>query len=57
LPRLLVCRPQGGLKDMLCQIEQCCRYAERFDRTVLVETDLLWLDRRPDEESHHGVTI
>ena len=24
---------------MLCQIEQCCRYAERFDRTVLVETD------------------
>ncbi len=42
---------------MLCQIEQCCRYAERFDRTVLVETDLLWLDRRPDEESHHGVTI
>lgn len=39
MQRLLVCRPQGGLNDMLCQIEQCCRYAERFDRTVLVETD------------------
>lgn len=37
--RLLLCRPQGGLNDMLCQIERVCRYAERYDRTVLVETD------------------
>lgn len=37
--RLLICRPQGGLNDMLCQIERACRYAEAFDRTVLVETD------------------
>ncbi len=37
--RLLLCRPQGGLNDMLCQIERACRYAERFDRTVVVETD------------------
>jgi hypothetical protein len=38
-PRLLLCRPQGGLNDTLCQIEKACRYAERFDRTVVVETD------------------
>jgi hypothetical protein len=37
--RLLLCRPQGGLNDMLVQIERCCRYGERFDRTVVVETD------------------
>jgi hypothetical protein len=37
--RLLLCRPQGGLNDMLSQIEASCQYAERFDRTVVVETD------------------
>jgi hypothetical protein len=37
--RLLLCRPQGGLNDILCQIERACRYAERFDRTVFVDTD------------------
>ena len=37
--RLLLCRPQGGLNDMLCQVERACRYAERRDRTVVVETD------------------
>lgn len=36
--RLLLCRPQGGLNDMLCQIEVCCRYAELAGRTVVVDT-------------------
>jgi hypothetical protein len=36
--RLLLCRPQGGLNDMLCQIEKCCRYAELVGRTVIVDT-------------------
>jgi hypothetical protein len=36
--RLLLCRPMGGLNDMLCQIEQACRYADRYDRTVIVDT-------------------
>lgn len=36
--RYLLCRPQGGLNDKLCQIERCCRYAERFARTVIVDT-------------------
>jgi hypothetical protein len=37
--RLLLCRPQGGLNDILCQIERACRYAWRFHRTVVVDTD------------------
>lgn len=36
--RLLICRPEGGLNDMFNQIERCCRYAERFDRDVVVDT-------------------
>jgi hypothetical protein len=36
--RLLLCRPLGGLNDTLCQIELACRYAERFGRTVIVDT-------------------
>ena len=36
--RLLLCRPLGGLNDMLCQIERACLYAERFERTVIVDT-------------------
>jgi len=37
-PRLLLCRPQGGLNDMLNQIEACCRHGDRFGRTVIVDT-------------------
>lgn len=36
---VVICRPQGGLNDMLCQIERCCAYAERHDRTVIVDTN------------------
>jgi hypothetical protein len=36
--KYILCRPQGGLNDMLCQIELCCRYAEKFDRIVVVDT-------------------
>lgn len=37
--KYILVKPQGGLNDMLCQIENCCRYAERFNRIVLVETN------------------
>ena len=37
--RLLLCRPQGGLNDMLCQIEICCAYGEAYDRTTIIDTD------------------
>ncbi|MGE0723049.1 MAG: hypothetical protein AB7O45_01670 [Alphaproteobacteria bacterium] len=39
MARYVLCRPVGGLNDILCQIERCCRYAHRFDRTVVVETN------------------
>ena len=35
--RMLLCRPRGGLADMLSQIERCCRYAERTNRIVIVD--------------------
>lgn len=37
--RLLLCRPQGGLNDMLCQIEKCCAYGEAHDRTTIIDTN------------------
>jgi hypothetical protein len=37
--RFVLCRPIGGLNDMLCQIEKCCRYAETYGRRVVVQTD------------------
>ena len=36
--RMLLCRPRGGLNDMLSQIERCCRYAEMTNRAVFVDT-------------------
>jgi hypothetical protein len=39
MTRFVLCRPQAGLNDMLCQVEKCCRYAERTDRTVIVDTN------------------
>jgi hypothetical protein len=36
--RILLCRPRGGLTDILSQIEKCCRYAERTNRAVIVDT-------------------
>lgn len=34
----LLCRPHGGLNDTFCQIEKCWRYAEKFGRTLIVDT-------------------
>ena len=36
--RYVLCRPEGGLNDVLCQIEKCWQYAERFDRTLVIDT-------------------
>ena len=36
---MLLCRPRGGLADILSQIEGCCRYAERTNRVVIVDTN------------------
>lgn len=39
MAKFVLCRPQGGLNDVLNQIEACIRYSERFDRILVVETD------------------
>lgn len=36
--RVLLCVPRGGLNDALCQIEKCWRYAERFERQLVIDT-------------------
>jgi hypothetical protein len=36
--RFVLCRPDGGLNDMLCQIEAACRYAERSNRFIFIDT-------------------
>lgn len=38
IEKFLLCRPRGGLNDALCQIEQCWRYAEKFGRTLIIDT-------------------
>ena len=34
----LLCRPHGGLNDTFCQIEKCWEYAEKFGRTLIIDT-------------------
>ena len=36
--RFVLCRPQGGLNDTLCQIEKSISYAEATERIVLIDT-------------------
>jgi hypothetical protein len=36
--KVLLCRPQGGLNDILCQIEECARYAELSGRSLIIDT-------------------
>ena len=35
--RYVLCRPRGGLNDTLCQIELCWRYAERYQRQLIID--------------------
>lgn len=35
---LVLCRPKGGLNDMLCQIEKCWAYSQAQHRHLLVDT-------------------
>jgi len=36
--KYILCRPCGGLNDVLTQIEKCWRYAEKFNRTLIIDT-------------------
>ena len=38
MTRVLLCRPVGGLNDILCEIETCWRYAEAHGRILIVDT-------------------
>jgi tetratricopeptide (TPR) repeat protein len=38
IEKFLLCRPHGGLNDTLCQIEKCWKYAEKFGRTLIIDT-------------------
>jgi hypothetical protein len=35
--RYLLCRPRGGLNDTLCRIALCLTYAQRFQRTLVID--------------------
>ncbi len=39
--RHLLCRPAGGLTDMLSQISVCMAYARHHDRCLIIDTDIL----------------
>lgn len=54
--RILLCRPQGGLTDILSQIGKCCRYAAMFNRKVIVETDFSETKYFRDDFSHYFIS-
>lgn len=53
MDKYLLCRPQGGLNDMLCQIEKCCRYAEKTHRIVIVDTHYKHSENFHEELTHY----
>ena len=36
--QVVLCRPEGGFNDILCQIELCWRYADAHERVLVVDT-------------------
>jgi len=38
MSKYVLCRPRGGLNDMLCQIEHCLRYCRKYGRTLILDT-------------------
>lgn len=38
MKKLVLCRPRGGLNDMLVQIEKCWRYAAQHDRILYIDS-------------------
>ncbi len=51
--RYILCRPQGGLNDMLGEIEKCCQYADRTNRIVIVDTNYAGAESFHDELNHY----
>ena len=38
MDKFLICQPLGGLNDLLCQIGMCIKYAEKYNRTLIIDT-------------------
>jgi addiction module RelB/DinJ family antitoxin len=38
MQKFLLCIPGGGFNDILCQAARCLRYAEKFHRTLVIDT-------------------
>lgn len=55
--KYVLCRPLGGLNDILCQIERCCRYGEQFNRVVLVDTNYRYSSHFKDRFSKYFVSL
>ena len=59
--KVLLCRPNGGLNDTLCQIWKCLEYAERFSRDLVIDARMSGLMGDFDDffvlDSGAGVTI
>jgi len=55
--KYILCRPLGGLNDILCQIEKCCRYGEQFKRVVLVDTNYRYSSHFKDRFSRYFVSL
>src|SRR5262245_41057141 len=53
LERVLLCRPQGGLNDILCTIERARAYAEKSNRTLFVDTNFVNTEYVRDDFSNY----
>lgn len=38
MKKYLICRPEGGLNDMLCRIQHCFNYCKKTNRTLIIDT-------------------
>ena len=38
MSKFVLCRPCGGLNDILCQIEHCWNYSIKYNRTLIIDT-------------------
>ena len=36
--KYVLCKPRGGLNDILCEVEKCWRYAEKHNRYLLIDS-------------------
>ena len=51
--RLLLCRPEGGLNDILSEIGKCMKYCDRYDCKLIVETDTAMHVHFKDSIAHY----